>query len=235
MPASGVPPAPSPTHRRATRARAEPSPSPCAGSDFPTLRGVQQVLGGRYRVERLVERGVLTDDYEATDLTLERRALLKVLKEELDEEPAVRHLFEDAAHAAASLNHPNIVRTLDSGDDNGISYVVTEFVDEPTLQEVLEAGPLPPRRVAEIGVDVASALSYAHDQGSLFRGLSPRDIFVDPDGEARLRDFGLTRVAERSRSLDREARLAEATYVAPERVRGEPADVRTDLYGLGLV
>src|SRR5437588_3777918 len=235
MPASVVPPAPSPTYRRATRARAEPSPSPCAGSDFPTLRGVQQVLGSRYRVERLLERGVLTDDYEATDLTLERRVTLKVLKEELDEEPAVRELFEEAAHAAASLNHPNIVRTLDSGDDDGISYVVTEFVDDPLLADVLAEGPLSPRRVAEIGVDVASALGYAHDQGSLFRGLSPRDVYVDPDGEARLRDFGFSRVAERTRGLDRDARLAEATYVAPERVRGEPADIRTDLYGLGLV
>ena len=196
---------------------------------------MQQVLGERYRVERLLERGVLTDDYEAVDLTLERRVILKVLKEELDEEPAVRHLFEDAAHGAASLNHPNIVRTLDSGDDDGISYVVTEFVDAPTLADVLTDGPLPARRVAEIGVDVASALGYAHEQGSLFRGLSPRDIFVDPDGEARLRDFGYTRVAERARSLDRDARLAEAMYVAPERVRGEPADARTDLYGLGLV
>src|SRR5438876_3190349 len=138
MPASVVPPAPSPTYRRATRARAEPSPSPYAGSDFPTLQAVQQVLGGRYRVERLVERGVLTDDYEATDLTLERRVVLKVLKEELDEEPAVRHLFEDAAHAAASLNHPNIVRTLDSGDDDGISYVVTELVDGTPLARVLD-------------------------------------------------------------------------------------------------
>ncbi|MBV8981869.1 MAG: serine/threonine protein kinase [Acidimicrobiia bacterium] len=196
---------------------------------------MQQVLGDRYRVERLVERGVLTDDYEATDLTLERRVLLKVLKEELDEEPAVRQLFEDAAHGAAVLNHPNIVGTLDSGDDDGISYVVTEYVDDPTLKEVLADGPLPPRRVAEVGVDVASALAYAHDQGALFRGLSPRDVFVDPHGEARLRDFGFTRVAERARSLDRDARLAEAAYVAPERVRGEPADVRTDVYGLGLV
>jgi hypothetical protein len=196
---------------------------------------VQQVLGSRYRVERLIERGVLTDDYEATDLTLERRVTLKVLKEELDEDPAVRTLFEDAAHAAASLNHPNIVRTLDSGDDDGISYVVTEFVDDPVLADVLAEGPLPPRRVAEVGVDIAAALSYAHDQGVLFRGLSPRDVIVDSDGEARLRDFGLSRVAERARGLDRDARIAEAAYVAPERVRGEPADTRTDLYGLGLV
>jgi len=193
------------------------------------------VLGGRYRVERLLERGVLTDDYEATDLTLERRVTLKVLKEELDEEPAVRHLFEDAAHGAASLNHPNIVRTLDSGDDEGISYVVTEYVDDPTLSEIIDEGPLPPRRVAEVGVDIASALGYAHDQGTLFRGLSPRDVYIDPHGEARLRDFGFTRVAERARTLDRDARIAEAAYVAPERVRGEPADARTDLYGLGLV
>jgi serine/threonine-protein kinase len=178
---------------------------------------------------------VLTDDYEAVDLTLERRVIIKVLKEELDDEPAVRQLFEDAAHGAASLNHPNIVRTLDSGDDDGISYVVTEFVDDPTLAEVLQEGPLPPRRVAEIGVDIAAALGYAHDQGSLFRGLSPRDVLVDPEGEARLRDFGFTRVAERARGLDRDARVAEAMYVAPERVRGEPADARTDLYGLGLV
>ena len=196
---------------------------------------MQQVLGGRYRVERLLERGVLTDDYEAIDLTLERRVIIKVLKEELDDEPAVRQLFEDAAHGAASLNHPNIVRTLDSGDDDGISYVVTEFVNDPTLAEVLDEGPQPPRRVAEIGVDIAAALGYAHDQGSLFRGLSPRDVVVDPEGEARLRDFGFTRVAERARTLDREARVAEAMYVAPERVRGEPADARTDLYGLGLV
>jgi eukaryotic-like serine/threonine-protein kinase len=158
-----------------------------------------------------------------------------VLKEELDEEAAVRHLFQDAAHAAASLNHPNIVRTLDSGDDDGISYVVTEYIDDPTLAELLDDGPLPPRRVGEIGVDLASALGYAHDQGALFRGLNPRDVFVSPEGHARLGDFGFTRVAERARSLDREARLAEAAYVAPERVQGQPADARTDLYGLGLV
>jgi serine/threonine-protein kinase len=196
---------------------------------------VQQVLGGRYRVERLIGRGVLTDVYEATDLTLERRVTMKVLKEELDEEPAVRHLFSDAAQGAASLNHPNIVATLDYGDDDGISYVVTEFVEDPTLADVLRSGALAPRRVAEVGVDLAAALADAHAHGILHRGPNPRDVFLDPEGEARLSDFGFTRAAERARSLDREARLAEAAYVAPERVRGEPADARTDLYGLGLL
>jgi serine/threonine-protein kinase len=89
--------------------------------------------------------------------------------------------------------------------------------------------------VAEIGVDVAAALAGAHAHGILHRGLKPSDVFVHPEGEARVSDFGVTRAAERARSLDREARLAEATYVSPERAQGRPADTRTDLYGLGLL
>jgi serine/threonine-protein kinase len=89
--------------------------------------------------------------------------------------------------------------------------------------------------VAEIGVDVAAALADAHAHGILHRGLKPSDVFVHPEGEATVSDFGVTRAAERARSLDREARLAEATYVSPERAQGRPADARTDLYGLGLL
>ena len=173
--------------------------------------------------------------YQATDLTLERRVAVKVLHAELDEEPAVRHLFEDAARGAAQLTHPNIVSVLDYGDDDGISYVVTDWVDDPTLADALAGGALPPRRVAEIGVDVAAALADAHAHGILHRGLKPSDVFVDPEGEAKVSDFGVTRAAERARSLDREARMAEATYVSPERAQGRPADARTDLYGLGLL
>jgi eukaryotic-like serine/threonine-protein kinase len=196
---------------------------------------VQQVLGGRYRIERPVGRGGLTDVYEATDLTLERRVAVKVLHEELDEEPAVRHLFEDAARGAASLTHPNIVSVLDFGDDDGISYIVTEWMDEPTLAVALTAGPLAAQRVAEVGVDVSAALAEAHAHGLLHRGLKPADVFLEPAGEARVSDFGVTRAAERARNLDREARVAEATYVSPERAHGRPADARTDLYGLGLL
>jgi eukaryotic-like serine/threonine-protein kinase len=194
-----------------------------------------QVLGGRYRIERVAGRGGLTEVYQATDLTLDRRVAVKVLHEELDEEQAVRHLFEDAARGAATLTHPNIVSVLDYGDDDGISFVVTDWVDEPTLAALLAEGPMPALRVAEVGVDVAAALAEAHTHGQLHRGLKPSDIFVDRNGEAKVSDFGVTRAAERARSLGRDARMAEATYVSPERAQGRPADPRTDLYGLGLV
>ena len=197
--------------------------------------GVQQVLGGRYRIERVVGRGALTDVYEATDLTLQRRVTVKVLHEALDEEPTVRHLFADAARDASVLNHPNIVSVIDSGDHDGISFVVTEWMDDPTLASMIADGPLPALRVAEVGVDVSAALAEAHAHGNLHRGLNPSNIFVNRDGEAKVANFGVTRAAERARHLDREARMAEATYTSPERAQGRPADQRTDLYGLGLV
>jgi serine/threonine-protein kinase len=194
------------------------------------------VLGGRYRLVTVVARGGMATVWVGEDTLLARRVAVKILHPELTHDEGLRTRFRNEAIAAARLSDPGIVATYDTGDDGGVGYIVMEFVDGPNLRRVLDVrGPLEVREAARIGRDVASALEAAHRQGIVHRDIKPANVLVPPDGHVKVTDFGIAKAGIGGELTRTGTVVGTARYLAPEQLRGEPVDARTDIYALGLV
>jgi eukaryotic-like serine/threonine-protein kinase len=172
----------------------------------------------------------------ADDPVLSRRVAVKVLRSDLAADDATRARFRNEAIAAARVNHPNIVATYDTGDDNGTAYIVMELVDGPTVRRLVdEHGPLPVQDAIRIGVEVAAALDAAHGAGLVHRDVKPPNVLVPQSGPVKVTDFGIAKATGDDDLTRTGAVMGTARYLAPEQVSGEPADARTDVYALGLL
>ncbi len=199
---------------------------------------VDQVLSARYRVVRHVARGGMAEVYLAHDELLDRPVAVKVLFPELAEDGSFVERFRREARAAAGLNHPNIVSVFDFGEDDGSYYIVMEYVDGTTLRDVIRSGgPLEPARAAEVGADVAAALSVAHQHGIIHRDVKPGNVLISSATDAvKVADFGIARAGDPRESLTMTgAVMGTATYLSPEQAQGHPIDHRADIYALGIV
>ena len=192
-----------------------------------------RVLSGRYEIAELIGRGGTADTYRAADKTLHRDVAVKVLIERSDETNS-RLLME--ARAMARLNHPRIVAVYDAGDDHGIAHIVMELVRGKTLSQ-LEGGELGYRQALGYIGEVLEALDYANSQGILHRDIKPSNIMIVEDGKhTKLTDFGLARRASEVTQTTRTGQIVGTiSYLAPERFLSKPADVRSDLYSVGIV
>ncbi len=192
-----------------------------------------RILSGRYEIAELLGRGGTADTYRAVDKTLHRDVAVKVLIERSDETNS-RLLME--ARAMARLNHPRIVAVYDAGDDNGIPHIVMELVRGKTLSQ-LEGGELGYRQALVYIGEVLEALDYANSQGILHRDIKPSNIMIVEDGKhTKLTDFGLARRASEVTQTTRTGQIVGTiSYLAPERFLSKPADVRSDLYSVGIV
>lgn len=192
-----------------------------------------RTLGGRYEIAELLGRGGTADTYRGLDKTLRRDVAVKVLVERSDETNA-RLLME--ARAMARLNHPRIVAVYDAGEDNGISYIVMELVRGKTLS-ALEGGELGYKQALGYIYEVLEALEYANLQGIIHRDIKPSNIMIVEDGKhTKLTDFGLARRASEVTQTTRTGQIVGTiSYLAPERFLSKPADVRSDLYSVGIV
>lgn len=192
-----------------------------------------RTLGGRYEILDLIGRGGTADTYRAIDSRLGREVALKVLLDRSDD-VTQRLLLE--AQAMASLNHPKIVAIYDAGEDAGLSYIVMELIHGKTLRE-LEGGALTYKQALGYLIDMLEALDYAHAQGVVHRDVKPSNVMTVGNGElVKLTDFGLAR---RSTDVTQTTRTGQIVgtiaYLAPERFLSKPADVRSDLYSVGVV
>ncbi len=170
------------------------------------------------------------------DTLLARRVAIKTLRPELADDDAIRTRFRHEAVAVASLTHPNIVATYDTGEDDGTAYLVMELIEGPNLRRYLEErGPLPVPDVVRIARGVAAALAHAHSKGIVHRDIKPANVLVPATGPAKVTDFGIAKVAGGVDLTATGSVMGTARYLAPEQVRGEPADARADLYAAGLL
>ena len=197
---------------------------------------------GPYEIVAPIGAGGMGEVYRARDPRLGRDVAVKVLAESLVADPARLRRFEHEARAVAALSHPNVLAIFDVGL-GGVPYLVTELLDGATLRAALERGPLPLPRVVEVARQLVAGLCAAHARGIVHRDLKPENIFVTTDGIVKILDFGLAKQevgagAPHAATIDATTPgvvLGTVGYMAPEQVRGEPADARADLFAVGAI
>src|ERR1700728_4001387 len=199
---------------------------------------------GPYEIVVPVGAGGMGEVYRARDARLNRDVAIKVLPAAFARDPERLRRFQQEAQAIAALNHPNILAIHDFGEHEGSPYLVTEFLEGETLRERLGAMPL--RKAIESAEQIARGLAAAHDKGIVHRDLKPENIFMTKDGRIKILDFGLAKLALTLGADSNEITLTSphtavgvvmgtASYMAPEQVRGETADARTDIFAFGAV
>jgi ABC-type branched-subunit amino acid transport system substrate-binding protein/DNA-binding beta-propeller fold protein YncE len=188
-----------------------------------------------YRVDSLVGRGGMGVVYRATDLSLERPVALKLVAPELAEDKRFRARFLREPRLAASLDHPNVVPIYEAGEHDGQLYLAMRFVEGSDLKSVLEReGRLAPGRTLDVLAQVAGALDAAHRRALVHRDVKPANVLIDRSGHAYLTDFGITKQLG-GESTDTGRMVGTLDYLAPEQIRGDPVDARTDVYALGCL
>lgn len=188
------------------------------------------------RVEGLVGRGGMGVVYRATDIRLNRPVALKLIADDRAGDAAFRERFEREARLTASLDHPNVIPVYAAGEEDGALYLAMRFVPGTDLHELLRReGRIAPEAAAAIVRQVAEALDAAHAAGLVHRDVKPANVLLSGD-HVYLSDFGLTRAVEdEARLTDTDERLGTVDFMAPEHLRGQRTDARSDVYALGCV
>ena len=199
---------------------------------------------GPYEIVSPLGAGGMGEVYRARDSRLGRDVAVKILPESFARDTDRLHRFEQEARAVAALNHPNILAVFDIGQDNGLPFLVSELLEGESLRAVLDRGPLPQRKTIEYGVQIAHGLAAAHEKGIIHRDLKPENVFITKDGRIKILDFGLAKLAQATGGDEATLTSAHtaagvvmgtASYMAPEQVRGEAVDPRTDIFAFGAV
>jgi serine/threonine-protein kinase len=172
-----------------------------------------------------------------TDTVLGRTVAIKMLAPQFADDDGFVQRFRREAQAAASISHPHIVSVFDTGSDDGLHYIVMEYVEGKTLAEYLGGGGrIMPDRAIDIAMDVCTALEAAHAQGVIHRDIKPGNIMLNGRGEVKVTDFGIARVTTTADTVAQTAAiLGTASYLSPEQAQGLPVDGRSDIYSLGCV
>src|SRR3954468_2518677 len=196
---------------------------------------IGNLLRGRYRLEERIGSGGMSTVYRAFDETLERWVAIKVLHHTMEDDPVQLERFRREARTVARLNHPHVVTVIDAGEDDGHPFIVFEYVDGDTLKGLIKrTGPLPVVEAVAYAIEVGRGLMAAHQERLVHRDVKPQNVLIDPDGRAKVTDFGI------SRSLDADGLtatgrvLGTTDYVAPEQALGEDVTEQSDVYSLGI-
>src|ERR1700732_3821525 len=202
---------------------------------------------GPYQIESLLGAGGMGEVYRARDTRLDRTVAIKILTEGLESTPEVRQRFDREARAVSSLNHPHICALYDVGHQDGIDYLVMEYLEGQTLAARIEKGPLPTPELLRTASQIADALDKAHRRGIVHRDLKPGNVMLTKSG-AKLLDFGLAKGGGVLQGGDisssptvsqplttRGTIVGTMQYMSPEQLEGKDADVRSDIFSFGAM
>ena len=205
-------------------------------AEFRTIQP-GDVVGGRYEIIKPLGHGGMAYVFLAHDLENDSEVALKVMRSELAGDPDFVRRFATEARAAASLDHPNIVRVLDYGQDGDVRYIIQEYIDGRTLKELIEAhGSLDYHLATPLAIQIALALEHAHHRDVIHRDIKPQNILITKDMVAKVTHFGIARAANaNSITLTGGMVMGSVHYFSPEQARGSQITARSDLYSLGIV
>ncbi len=196
----------------------------------------QRIVNRRYRIDRRVGEGRRAVIYLGHDLLLDRPVAVKALRPEVAADRAVRERFGRDAAAAAGFGHPNLVATIDLGEDGGTSFVVMDFVAGESLDDVIaNEGPFGPEDVGGLLEQVASALDHLHGRGVVHHNLTPANVLIEPTGVANLINVGHSRWSPEQERFHIDASTSFAYYMSPEEANGLNPTPSSDVYSLGVI
>src|SRR5215472_8283503 len=202
---------------------------------------------GPYEIQSQLGAGGMGEVYRALDTRLNRVVAIKVLPESLANDSDRLQRFEQEARVLSTLNHPNLLSIFDVGGQNGIHYLVSEFLEGSTLRERIAESPLSRRRTVDYSLQMANALSAAHGKGIVHRDLKPENVFVTREERVKILDFGLAKQIRTAVATANDATLTSPTptaagmvlgtvgYMSTEQVRGQAADHRSDIFSFGAI
>jgi eukaryotic-like serine/threonine-protein kinase len=194
------------------------------------------VLNDRYEVDKPLGRGGMAQVFRGTDRVLGRTVAIKILDQKYRDDVKFVTRFRREAQSAAGISHPNVVSIFDTGSEDGVHYIVMEYVDGETLDDVLaREKKLPAHRAVAIAEPVARALHAAHQKGMVHRDVKPGNIMIDRSGTVKVVDFGIARAAADDTLTQTGIVLGTAAYLSPEQAQGVAVDPRSDVYSLGCV
>ena len=196
-----------------------------------------------YHILEKIGAGGMGEVYRAHDEHLDRDVALKVLPAGMLADEAARKRFRKEALALAKLNHPNIETVFEFSGRDAVDFLAMELIPGRPLNEILAAGPLPEKEIVRLGLQAAEGLAAAHDQGIIHRDLKPANLIVTPDGRLKILDFGLAKLVHPDLDSDITRSISSGTtsisgtvpYMSPEQLRGQPVDIRSDIYATGAV
>lgn len=200
------------------------------------LKGGHTEIAG-YKIIAKIGQGAMGSIYQAQQLSMDRIVAIKILPPKLAQNKRVVERFFREARAVAKLSHPNIIQGIDVGESNGLHYFAMEYIDGPTLKEIIrQSGPFEEKKALEIIIQIAHALDHAHKNNLIHRDIKPGNIMLNKNNIAKLCDLGLARLMAFSSETTPEKRVVLGTpaYISPEQARAEPdVDIRSDIYSLG--
>jgi eukaryotic-like serine/threonine-protein kinase len=194
------------------------------------------LISERYRLDEKIGSGGMSTVYRAFDPTLERWVAIKLMHRDISHDPDQLERFRREARAVAQLNHPHVVTVIDAGEDDGAPYIVFEYVEGETLKErIRRLGRLPVSEAVAYAIEIGRALECAHASRLVHRDVKPQNVLIDPDGRAKVTDFGIARSLE-AQGLTATGRVLGTTdYVSPEQALGHEVTGQSDIYSLGIV
>jgi serine/threonine-protein kinase len=197
---------------------------------------IGSMLSGRYRLESKLGSGGMSTVYLAVDETLGRHVAIKVLHGEISDDEDQLERFRREARAVAQLSHPNLVGVIDAGEEGGRPFIVFEYVPGQTLkQRIAGEGRLPLDEATAYAIEIGRGLQAAHQARLVHRDVKPQNVLIDPEGRAKITDFGIALSLE-AHGLTATGRVLGTTdYVSPEQAMGREIDARTDVYSLGIL
>jgi eukaryotic-like serine/threonine-protein kinase len=211
-----------------------------AGANVPGSQNEPQIgtlFAGRYEIQSVLGKGGMGIVYKAHDRELDDLVAIKTLRSEvLSADPSLLDRFKQEIRLARRITHPNVLRTHDLGEWNGLRFLSMEFVKGLTLKHLLETGEILPTPVGlRIAKQVCAGLAAAHEVGVIHRDVKPQNILIEPTGGLKIMDFGIARLTEDRGMTATGTVIGTPDYMSPEQARGHPLDYRSDIYSTGVV
>jgi eukaryotic-like serine/threonine-protein kinase len=192
------------------------------------------VVDERYRLDRKIGTGGMADVWLAEDTELDRQVAIKILHDKYAQDSEFVQRFQREAQAAAGLQHPNVVGIFDRGDFDGTYFIAMEYVDGPSLKDLVKGG-MDPKDAINFTRQILNAARFAHRKGIVHRDLKPQNVLIDDEGRARVADFGIARAGENSDITATGSVMGTAQYISPEQAQGKPTTPRSDIYSIGVI